>query len=123
MMLYIRAVTINILFLWSIGEENFWVDDGCKGTGTSHDGSFHDQSYQAGVRCCSNDGSTCTTPEDFSCKDDEMLSYGEAVSKCSDNGRLCSKDELLSGICCGTGGGCDSYEVWTSTSESGNGKY
>ena len=91
----------------------FWVDDGCPSGGTSHDGSFQDKSYEAGVRCCSNDGTDCDTFLD--CNDNKM-SYVDAESECSnENRRLCSKAEMLSGICCGTGGSCDSYEVWTST--------
>ena len=97
--------------------ELFWVGDGCASAGTPHDGSFQYKSYEAGVRCCSNDGTTCSTP--LSC-DDNKMPYGDAVSKCTeDHRRLCSKDELLRDICCGTGGNCDAYEIWTSTFNSG----
>jgi len=34
--------------------------------------------------------------------------------------RLCTKDELFTEICCGTGGQCDNYQVWTSTLKPGN---
>ena len=95
----------------------FWVDDGCTRSGTPHDGSFQYKPYEAGVRCCSNDGATCSTP--LSC-DNTKMSYVDAESKCfDDNRRLCSKADILSDICCGTGGNCDSYEVWTSTTDSG----
>ena len=98
-------------------EEEFWVDDGCIGHRTSEKnfhGSFHGRAYEAGVRCCAHDGSSCTTP--LSCANNEMRSYDDAVSTCSGiTRRLCSKDELLDGLCCGSGGDCDVHEVWTST--------
>ena len=116
-MFHINSLKVNILFLWLIGGEKFWVDDGCASVGTSRDGSFQFKSYQAGVRCCSNDGTTCTTP--LYCASNKM-SYVDAVSKCSEaSRRLCSRGELLSDICCGTGGYCDDHEVWTSTSDWG----
>ena len=34
--------------------------------------------------------------------------------------RVCTKDELLSEICCNTGGNCDNHPVWTSTLEPGD---
>ena len=45
------------------------------------------------------------------------MNYSDAEETCANNGmRLCTKDELLSDICCGTGGSCDNYLIWTSTS-------
>ena len=76
------------------------------------DGSFKPYLYHAAVLCCSNDGAWCTAPLD--CEIYKM-SYDDAVSKCSEGGgRLCTKDELNSGVCCGRGGMCDDYEIWTS---------
>ena len=44
------------------------------------------------------------------------MTYDDAVSQCeSENMRLCTKNELFTDVCCGTGGGCDKYAVWTST--------
>ena len=50
------------------------------------------------------------------------MTYAEAADKCAAEGlreglryRLCNKNELLEDICCGTGGQCDDYGVWTST--------
>merc|ERR1712020_667205 len=38
------------------------------------------------------------------------------VEQCADKDyRLCTKEELMSDECCGTGGNCDSHLVWTST--------
>ena len=48
------------------------------------------------------------------------MSFGDATNKCEEMGfRLCTKHELLSELCCGAGGGCDDYLVWTSTLEPG----
>ena len=44
------------------------------------------------------------------------MSYAGAEDECTAIGkRLCTKDELLTEVCCGAGGGCDSEAVWTST--------
>ena len=46
------------------------------------------------------------------------MNYSDAEETCANNGmRLCTKDELLTDICCGTGGSCDNYLIWTSTYE------
>ena len=58
------------------------------------------------MRCCSNDGTTCKTQKG-ACPGEST--YSEAFEKCSDIGmRLCTKTELLSEMCCKTGGWCDS---------------
>ena len=47
------------------------------------------------------------------------MSFDDAAYKCQEMGlRLCTKDELQRDVCCGTGGGCDNYLMWTSTLES-----
>ena len=96
-----------------------YVDDGCHSEGSSPDdivGFYQPGSSEAFVRCCSDDGATCATFSNCQSSGD-LVSYAEAVSKCTTNGmRICTKDELLNDICCGTGGQCDSYGVWTSTS-------
>jgi len=47
--------------------------------------------------------------------------YCDAVNECeAKNMRVCTKDELLSEICCNTGGNCDNHPVWTSTLEPDN---
>ena len=104
-------------------EEKFYVDDGCHSETEIQPvddfvGSFKPKSFNAGARCCAYDGSTCVTI--ISCLDGESMSYDNAASHCAGSGRrLCTKDELLSDICCGSGGDCDNFAVWTSTSESG----
>ena len=101
-------------------ETNYLVDDGCHSEGNTPDdyaAFYQPESSLAYVRCCSTDGSSCATPE--SCRDEEYLvNYADAETKCTDIGmRLCTWDELLTDFCCGTGGGCDSELVWTSTTE------
>jgi len=98
----------------------YYVDDGCHSEDSSPDdivGFYQSKSSYAFVRCCSTfRGTSCSTISD--CEDSgDLVTYEEAVQKCATYGqRLCSKDELLEEICCGTGGSCDSYGVWTSTS-------
>ena len=68
------------------------------------------------------DGSTCATPGscETAANDRIVVSYADATSECSAIGnRLCTKDELNTGVCCGTGGQCDQALVWTSTPDSG----
>ena len=48
------------------------------------------------------------------------MPFDAASNNCEVMGlRLCTKDELLGELCCGTGGGCDDVLVWTSTLEPG----
>ena len=111
----------------------FYVDDGCHTEGGRKDdveGTYKSILFQAGVRCCAIDGRSCKTLG--KCPSDKTTYY-DAVSKCASiNARLCTKDELLKQeyrwskdgvrlreVCCGTGGSCDHYAVWTSTQGSG----
>ena len=110
-------------------EPRWYVDDGCHtecrivngkphcidGIDDDYIGTFQPNSFGAGVRCCSNDGTICKTQKG-ACPGDST--YSEAFEKCSDIGmRLCTKTELLREMCCKTGGWCDSHPVWTSTTE------
>ena len=106
------------LFIFSLLKPigQWYVDDGChtEVAEVTDDvaGSYQSGSLKAGVRCCSGDGSQCDTVG--TCPGEST--YYDAVDKCAAIGkRLCTKDELLSEVCCGTGGNCDSYAVWTST--------
>ena len=58
-------------------------------------------STQSGaVRCCSFDGGSCKSK----IPDCSTLTFSNAEEKCSIFGmRLCTKEELASNICCGTG--------------------
>ena len=77
--------------------------------GTNQNGQF---TGQAGVRCCSNDD--CGT-----CKSvcpPAKVSRSDAEQKCSElEMRLCTKKELASEICCGTGCSLDTKLVWYGT--------
>ena len=54
------------------------------------------QSQKAAVRCCSQNGENCITPN--SCL---ITTYGEAKEKCAGIGRrLCMPDELATRKCC-----------------------
>merc|ERR1711981_971533 len=58
----------------------------------------------------------CTTLG--SCNGRNGVTFFEAVKQCTEKGyRLCTKTELMSDECCGTGGNCDSHLVWTSTTD------
>ena len=104
---------------YSFAEEiEYYVDDGCHSEGSTPDdivGFFQPESSTAFIRCCSTDGAGCST-ESRCNNSDDLVTYADAEATCVANGgRLCTKDELLTDICCGTGGQCDSYGVWTST--------
>ena len=67
------------------------------------------------VRCCSNDdcGTCKSVCPGHVAPPLEFTTFSEAQQKCSDLGmRLCTKKELASKICCGTGCGIDSKYVW-----------
>lgn len=101
-------------------EKLYWMDDGCQSDQSDKPHRKDDVfgRYElsavpaAGVRCCSQNGSTCSSPN--SCP--QQLPFDQAKAVCTALGqRLCTKDELLTDMCCGTGGSCDHYAVWTST--------
>merc|ERR1719254_479765 len=52
------------------------------------------------------------------CKEGKEATYAEAMEMCMAMGmRLCTKDELDGGVCCGTGGKCDDARIWTTTTD------
>lgn len=67
-------------------------------------GFYQAETSEAFVRCCSDDGSSCTTIND--CNNlNNLMSYAGAEDECTAIGkRLCTKDELLTEVCCGAGG-------------------
>ena len=106
----------NHLYLFCVSVDEYYVDEGCRRDAADDVvPAFQSKYSTAGVRCCSDDGTSCDTPTGFQCPSGNVA-FEDAVALCEDNnGRLCSKEELLSDICCGTGGSCDNYAVWTST--------
>ena len=97
----------------------FWVDDGCPENGDDPEGEYKPKSSKECLRCCSADGKACNTPGE--CPGDKWTK-DDAETRCAEEGegyRLCTKEELKSEVCCGTGGSCDSYQIWTSTPQAG----
>ena len=97
----------------------YYVDDGCHSETTvppdDYEGNFQPKYFLAYVRCCTLNGSRCYT-HDSCLTPAGLLTFDDAKLKCESYGlRLCTKDELLSDLCCGTGGECDDHQVWTST--------
>ena len=123
-MKFISLVGVFIIAGSVLGEDSsgnlYYVDDGCHSEGyTGQDdvtGYYESKSSVAAyVRCCSDDATSCTTVSDCQ-KTVDVVNYDDAVAECTSIGmRLCTKDELLTEVCCGTGGQCDSAAVWTST--------
>merc|ERR1712038_2230250 len=113
------------LAVWTSTSEEveYYVDDGCHSEKRTPDdvvGFYQSESSTAFVRCCSIDAAGSTDCETVSnCNDSrDLVTFADAETECAAKGmRLCTMDELLSDICCGTGGNCDSLAVWTSTSE------
>ena len=83
--------------------------------------SFQVKAYKAGVRCCNVKDDSCETIG--TCPKD-ATTFDNAVEKCAAKGlMLCTKNQLLRGVCCGKGGNCDSHPVWTSTPQKQGGKF
>ena len=96
--------------------ESAWAQDGCSSSGDSPTAADRPNSFKTCVRCCSDDGTTCFTPHDCTIASN-WVTYDDAVPKCAVIGkRLCTREELNTDVCCGTGGSGDSYLVWTTPS-------
>jgi len=87
-------------------DTEYYVDDGCHSEGTTADdvtGFFQSETSEAFVRCCSSDGSLCDTVNDCT-NSNNLMNYANAEEECNAIGmRLCTKDELLTEVCCGSG--------------------
>ena len=109
---------IGIAFSFFCVETSYYVDDGCHSENVTPDdvtGFYQTETSEAFVRCCSDDASSCTTVNDCMILDN-LMNYASAEDECTAIGmRLCTMDELLTDVCCGAGGQCDSAAVWTST--------
>lgn len=90
-----------------------------------------DSTNTAAVRCCSDDGQSCTTQDLEGSETGDVfdldgnvvaqqacineVTFSEAAAICAAGGRrLCTSDELDSGVCCGTGCWHDHRAIWTS---------
>jgi len=72
----------------------------------------------ASVRCCSMNGRRCESTS-IGCL--QHQTFVQASAACSRrNMRLCSVQELDSGVCCGTGCGFDGHHIWTMTPAAGS---
>jgi len=72
----------------------------------------------ASVRCCSMNGRRCESTS-IGCL--QHQTFVQASAACSRrNMRLCSVQELDSGVCCGTGCGFDGNHIWTMTPAAGS---
>merc|ERR550519_970709 len=90
--------------------QDHWVDDGSH---TENDGNpddvvgafYSSDSASAYPRCCAIDGSDCSS--NYSCRSGSpLMTFQQAADYCDNEGRrLCTKVELESEICRGTGGG------------------
>jgi len=92
----------------------YWLDDGCQKRDDVIGRWEAETSPAAAPRCC--DGTRCSTPSSVTCP--QKLTQAQASAVCTALGkRLCTKAELLSNMCCRTGGKCDNHPVWTSTKQ------
>lgn len=96
------------------------TENGCFSTNTSttlDGGPVIDEactSLHAAVRCCSTDGTSCVSEVSGVCLSN--VGYVAAQEACAGIGmRLCTQDELIDGLCCGSGCGFDTQRIWTST--------
>ena len=104
-----------------------WTVDACASAGAQHFAECSPiDSARAAILCCATDGSTCTAV----CNADEYppayetpltrvtgstATYAEAEAECARrNGRLCSRAEFDSGLCCSPMCGYDSARAWAS---------
>lgn len=101
-----------------------WGVEGCT---TEHDHKQRDYlprelklDARAAVRCCLHTrGRIECASSSVGCP--KQKTYAEGKKICEDKSmRLCSKDELESNVCCGTGCNFDSFLIWTSTEFVGN---
>ena len=104
----------------------YYVDNPCQSEQeydqNSLAGTFQPESLKARVSCCGMNGATCVTKGNATDNCFHTATYDEAVSQCTAmNMRLCSRQELLSNICCESGAmKWPGYDfAWTSTKEPG----
>ena len=101
--------------MFFLGVPHYWVDDACHSEDDPPPddvvGSWRPEDELHGVRCCTN--SKCVWGH--SCEK-VGKTYQEAVQICADRKKkLCTKEQLLSDMCCGQAGDCDNNAVWTLT--------
>jgi len=99
--------------LVSVGQVSYWAVDGCRTSGPPVEAQLLPADAAAAVRCCSQYGTVCESIQ-VGCLAERT--YAEAESVCTSRGmRVCTRAELDTDLCCGTGCGFDNQLVWTST--------
>ena len=88
--------------------------DGClSDEQDDYERSYELKTYEAGIRCCTDSDNSCETIGECP---DNATTYDDAVAKCAAVGKsLCTESQLLDDKCCGKGGNCDHFHVWTSS--------
>merc|ERR1719487_1406050 len=114
----VPSVAVNSSILQAQDEEGSeWAVDGCTRSNTK---SVQPRQLQptarVAVRCCSMNGRSCASSR-VGCP--RSQTFEQAKATCARyQMRLCTKEEMASNICCGTGCMFDNYLVWTSASSS-----
>lgn len=107
---------------WSETKEGLtsvWAVEGCTGEKDNKPIDHLSRGLQldgkAAVRCCQHStGNLQCASSVVNCPMGKTYVEGKKI--CEDHGmRLCTKDELESNVCCGTGCNFDSWLIWTST--------
>jgi len=74
----------------------------------------------ASVRCCSMDGSSCSTSGlDGGCQAGKTLAEAHAICAANDE-RLCTEHEMADNVCCNTGCWFNHHAVWVTPSTLGS---
>jgi len=88
--------------------------DGCLNQNTEVDSAttYAGSDATASVRCCTMSGDSCDSDHlPGGCQSGKT--YTEAVSICEANGeRLCTHEEILDRLCCGSGCQFDGHQIW-----------
>ena len=100
-------------------DEPFFVGDACNKGKNEVWGSYLAKSSKAGVLCCKFDGTSCRSVRNKLCPTPDVKQVDAEVQCATIGHRLCSKNELLNGICCEAIRNCNSNSIWTLTSKSG----
>lgn len=104
--------------------------DGCSSDNSNSNAGVGDQSGQmipltvrgadehAAVRCCAHDGQHCASLVQGVCHDFATFHDANAICRAADM-RLCTQEEMGSGVCCNTGCWFNHYAVWISDGTGG----
>ena len=96
-------------------EPRIWTRDGCIASDIDYDPQISLQTETHAVRCCAQDGSSCTAYSSGSTCFPVSATYPEAIQACTAAGmRLCTMEEIDS-VCCGTGCSYDGQRIWSSS--------